>query len=145
MKIILQRVSQASVEVNREITGEIKQGFLVLLGITHEDTEKDIDYLINKLIHLRVFSDQDGHFNQSIQEINGEVLVVSQFTLYGSVKKGRRPSFSASAPPEMAEPLYELFIKKLAETGLKTATGQFGADMKVSLTNDGPVTFMIES
>ena len=148
MRIILQRVSEAKVEVGGEIIGQIQAGLLLFLGVTHEDTEKEIDTLIEKVINLRIFADEseEKHFDRSILEIGGEILVVSQFTLYGRTDKGRRPAFIEAAPPEQAEKLYNLFVQKTGEkSGLKVESGQFQALMKVHLVNDGPVTFLLES
>ncbi|MNU89739.1 D-tyrosyl-tRNA(Tyr) deacylase [compost metagenome] len=146
MRLVIQRVSQASVTVEDKITGAINQGLLVLLGIEQADSEEDIDWLIQKLIQMRIFSDQEGKMNCSLQDINGELLVVSQFTLHASTKKGNRPSFIAAARPERAIPLYELFIQKAAaQLGRKVEAGIFGADMKVALINNGPVTITIDS
>lgn len=144
MRTLIQRVNEAKVTVDQETVGEIGKGLLIFLGITHADTEKEADYLVNKIANLRLFP-KESHFDQSPLEIKGEVLVVSQFTLYGSTKKGRRPDFNDSAPQNISKPLYEYFVKKMSETGLKTATGQFGAEMKVSLVNNGPATFLLES
>lgn len=145
MKALIQRVSRAKVTVEGKTIGEIDKGILVFLGITHEDSEKDVDYLLEKIINLRIFPKESGHFDQSVQDIQGSLLIVSQFTLYGSIKKGRRPDFTASARPEPAEALYTSFVKKARKTGLEVATGEFGALMDVELVNDGPVTFQIES
>jgi len=146
MRIVLQRVKEASVTVEGEIVSKIGQGFVVLLGIEAEDTQEDIDWLCRKISRLRVFSDEQEAMNYSIQDINGEVIVVSQFTLHASTKKGNRPSFIKAAKPDVAIPLYELFIKKLdSEIEKKVQTGVFGAMMDVSLINDGPVTITIDS
>ena len=145
MRALIQRVSQAKVTIEKETVGEIGRGLLVLLGITHEDTERDVDYLIEKITNLRIFPSEKSGFDQSVTDIKGEILVVSQFTLYGSTKKGRRPDFTASAKPEKAEGLYNLFIDKMRKTGLNISSGRFGAMMSVGLTNDGPVTLMIDS
>lgn len=145
MRLLIQRVSQAKVTVGDEVTGQIENGLLVFLGITHGDSEKEVDYLIEKIVTLRVFPGEGGEFDRPLADSGGGLLIVSQFTLYGSTNKGRRPDFTSSAPPAIAEPLYELFIKKLQERGLNVATGRFGAMMKVELTNDGPATFMLES
>ena len=146
MRTIIQRVTEASVKIEGKTAGEIKKGFLVLLGITHEDTKEDIDYLVRKITGLRIFSDQNGLMNESIVDQNGEVLVISQFTLFASTKKGNRPSFIASAKADTAEPLYELFVQKLSKTLNKpVATGVFGSDMQVNLINDGPVTIALDS
>ncbi|WP_430610289.1 D-aminoacyl-tRNA deacylase [Enterococcus sp. DIV0876] len=145
MKAVIQRVSQASVAIEGTIVGEIKQGLMVLLGITHEDTQADVDYLIRKIQHLRIFEDDDGKMNRSLSAIDGAILSISQFTLYGDTKKGNRPSFIKAAPPVIAVPLYEAFNQGLTEAGLTVATGRFGADMQVSLINDGPVTIVIDT
>jgi D-tyrosyl-tRNA(Tyr) deacylase len=146
MRIVIQRVSEAAVKIEGNIVGEIQKGLLVLLGIEHDDTEKDADYLLQKLINLRIFSDADGKMNLSVQEVNGSILVVSQFTLHAATKKGNRPSYIRAARPEQAIPLYEYFLTSLQNqfTG-KIQTGQFGADMKVALVNDGPVTIIMDS
>lgn len=144
MKLVIQRVSNAEVKVDNEITGKIKKGFLVLLGVTHEDTEKTADYLVEKLINLRVFTDENDKMNVSIKDIRGELLIVSQFTLYANCQKGNRPSFIEAAKPDKAEYLYKYFIKKCENANIKVQTGIFGADMQVSLTNDGPVTIILE-
>jgi len=146
MRIILQRVSEASVKIDGSIKGSIDFGLLVLLGIEAADSEQDADWLISKISGLRIFSDKEGKMNLSIQDINGAFLVISQFTLFASTKKGNRPSYIQAARPEQAIPLYEYFVSKLkAETNLIVETGAFGADMKVSLINDGPVTISIDS
>jgi D-tyrosyl-tRNA(Tyr) deacylase len=146
MKIVLQRVSKSSVHIEGELKGRIAKGFLVLLGITTTDSEKDIDWLVKKICQLRVFNDKDGKMNLSIQDVSGDILLISQFTLYANTKKGNRPSYIKAARPEIAIPLYELFIKKL-ETALEKPiqTGVFGADMEIALVNDGPVTIVIDS
>ena len=145
MKALIQRVSGASVRVDGEVIGQIGAGLVVLLGIRHEDSEKDAEYLVQKIVNLRLFPSEKSGFDTSVLEEENEVLVVSQFTLYGSCKKGRRPDFGEAARPEQAEDLYNSFVEKMRETGLHVATGQFGAEMKVELVNDGPVTLMIES
>lgn len=145
MRAIVQRVNKANVKVKEEIAGEIEKGLLIFLGVGSEDDEKDLEYMVNKIIGLRIFEDQASKLNLSIEDIGGEMLVISQFTLYGDVRKGRRPSFTASAPPEMGEEFYEEFIVKCRELGVHVETGIFGADMKVELINDGPVTIMIDS
>ena len=146
MRIVLQRVSEASVKIDGNIKGAIDGGLVVLLGIEAADSEVDADWLISKLSGLRIFSDSEGKMNLSIQDINGAFLVISQFTLFASTKKGNRPSYIQAARPEQAIPLYEYFVAKLkSETNLKVETGVFGADMKVSLINDGPVTISIDS
>lgn len=145
MKAVIQRVSQASVSINDDTVGAVKQGFMVLLGIHQEDTLEDVDYLVRKISMLRVFEDENGKMNKSIQEVSGGILSISQFTLYADTKKGNRPSFIEAARPETAIPLYEAFNEKLQSAGLAVATGKFGADMQVSLINDGPVTIVIDS
>ena len=146
MRIILQRVSEASVKIDDNIKGAIEGGLLVLLGIEAADSEVDADWLISKISGLRIFSDSEGKMNLSIKDINGAFLVISQFTLFASTKKGNRPSYIQAARPEQAIPLYEYFVSKLkSETNLIVETGTFGADMKVSLVNDGPVTISIDS
>jgi D-aminoacyl-tRNA deacylase len=144
MRIVIQRVKSASVEIDTQVFSKINQGILVFLGIAKSDTENNIDFFINKLLNLRMFEDDSNKMNKSIQEINGEILVVSQFTLYGNCQKGRRPSFDQAAKPEVAIPLYNKFIEKLkTQYPKKIQTGKFGADMQVKLENDGPVTFII--
>ena len=146
MKIIIQRVSEASVTINDQIKSSIERGFLLLLGITHKDTQEDIESLTNKIIGLRIFSDANGAMNLSVKDIDGDLLVISQFTLHASTKKGNRPSFLEAARPEIAIPLYENFISTLSRKHTKEVyTGVFGADMKVRLLNDGPVTIAIDS
>jgi D-tyrosyl-tRNA(Tyr) deacylase len=145
MRVVIQRVSEASVTINNAIEGKINTGFMILLGIGHEDTNEDIEWLTQKITNLRVFSDEEGKMNLSILDIKGEILLISQFTLFASTKKGNRPSFIQSAKPEIAIPLYEKFIESLKDFGISVSTGIFGADMKVSLTNDGPVTIIIDS
>ena len=146
MRAVIQRVKQASATVNAEIHAEIQKGLLVFLGIEHLDTHEDVEWLAAKLSKLRIFNDEKGVMNLSVEEIRGECLVVSQFTLHASTKKGNRPSYIKSAPPEIAIPLYEQFIKTL-EGKLTTSvkTGVFGADMEISLLNDGPVTIIIDT
>ena len=145
MRAVVQRVSSSKVTVDKEITGYINKGLLVLLGVTHEDTSKDVDYIIDKVLNLRIFEDENEKMNLSLKDVEGELLVVSQFTLYGDCRKGRRPSFSSAARPEVATKLYEEFIEKTRKEGIVTQTGQFGAHMMVDLTNDGPVTILLES
>lgn len=144
MRVLLQRVSQASVVIDGEVVGTIGKGVLLLVGITHDDTRKEADFLVEKAANLRVFDDEDGVMNCSLLDVGGEALVVSQFTLYGDARKGRRPSYVAAAPGAVSEPLYEYFVQKMRELGVTVATGRFGADMKVSLVNDGPVTLWLE-
>ena len=145
MRAVVQRVSSSKVTVDGNVTGGIKKGLLVLLGVTHEDTSKDVDYIIDKVLNLRIFEDENEKMNLSLKDVEGELLVVSQFTLYGDCRKGRRPSFSTAARPELATKLYEEFIEKSRKEGIVTQTGQFGAHMMVDLTNDGPVTILLES
>jgi D-tyrosyl-tRNA(Tyr) deacylase len=146
MKTVIQRVSSASVTIHGMLRSEIGPGFLVLLGIGHEDGQEDIDYLVKKIAGLRVFDDEDGVMNRSIIEAGGDILVVSQFTLMASTKKGNRPSYVHAAPHEIAIPLYEKFCRDLSEAiGKPVGTGEFGADMQVALVNDGPVTICMDS
>jgi D-tyrosyl-tRNA(Tyr) deacylase len=146
MRIVIQRVNEASVKIDGKIISAIEKGFLVLLGIETEDTSADADYLIQKLINLRVFSDDDGKMNFSLIEVNGDLLIVSQFTLHATTKKGNRPSYIKAARPEQAIPLYEYFLSKTkSQFKGKVLSGEFGADMKVALVNDGPVTILIDS
>lgn len=146
MRVILQRVNSAKVSIENKVNGEINVGFLVLLGIGKEDSFADIDYLVRKISNLRVFSDENEKMNLSVLDIDGECLVVSQFTLFANTKKGNRPSFIQSAPPSEAIPLYEQFVNQLSMTlGKDVPTGKFGANMQISLINDGPVTIFIDS
>ena len=146
MIAVVQRVSEASVTIDNGVKGQIKIGFLVLLGITHTDTREDVDWLSRKIVGMRIFGDEYGKMNLDLAAINGDVLLISQFTLHASTKKGNRPSFIEAARPEVATPLYEAMIGQLsAELGKPIQTGEFGADMKVSLINDGPVTILIDS
>ncbi|WP_010522048.1 D-aminoacyl-tRNA deacylase [Aquimarina agarivorans] len=146
MRVVVQRVSEASVAVNKETVGEIGAGLLVLLGIENTDGEEDIDWLVKKLTQLRIFPGQAGTIDKSVQDIDGDILLISQFTLHASTKKGNRPSFLNSAKPAIAQPLYEQFVNKLTiKLGKPIATGIFGADMKVALVNDGPVTICIDT
>ena len=146
MRLVIQRVSRASVTVENTIIGQIGPGLLVLLGIEQADSEEDVDWLVQKTIQMRIFSDEEGKMNGSLQDIRGELLVISQFTLHASTKKGNRPGFTAAARPEQAIPLYELFIEKAQMAlGKPVQNGSFGADMKVDLLNDGPVTIIIDS
>jgi D-aminoacyl-tRNA deacylase len=144
MRALLQRVSSASVTVDGRITGQVAQGYVILLGVTHGDTEAEADWLANKIAGLRLFEDVEGKMNLSLFDVEGSVLVVSQFTLYGDARKGRRPSFTNAARPEQAEPLVDYFCDKLRQRGLTVATGVFGAMMQVEIHNDGPVTLMLE-
>ncbi|WP_080874262.1 D-aminoacyl-tRNA deacylase [Oceanobacillus timonensis] len=145
MKVVLQRVKEASVTVQEEKIGAIQKGFLLLVGVTHEDTEEDVNYLVNKIVHLRIFEDEDGKMNRSLKDTGGSILSVSQFTLYGDTKKGRRPSFIKAAKPNQAESVYHAFNQALRTEGIVTETGEFGAMMDVQLINDGPVTLIIDS
>ncbi len=144
MRLLVQRVQNANVKVENKVVGEIGKGFLVLCGITHSDTKQQADYLAKKVCNLRIFEDENEKLNLSLKEVNGELLIVSQFTLYGECGSGNRPSFSAAAKPEQANELYEYFMKKCREQKVKVEKGIFGADMKISLLNDGPVTLMLE-
>jgi D-tyrosyl-tRNA(Tyr) deacylase len=144
MKLLIQRVSEAAVAIDGQIVGQIGRGFCLLVGFTHSDGNREAEWLAQKVVGLRVFEDDQGKMNLSLNDVNGELLVISQFTLYGDAQKGRRPSFIAAAPPEQSEPLYEYFISQLEEAGLRVATGVFGAEMKVYIVNDGPVTIMLE-
>jgi len=150
MRAVVQRVSRARVTViertNREwISGEIGRGLLVLLGVAHEDTEADATYLAEKIAGLRIFEDVDGKMNRSVLDVGGSVLVVSQFTLYGDVRRGKRPSFDAAAPPEQARRLYEFFVEQFRAAGLRCETGRFQETMQVELVNEGPVTILLDS
>lgn len=145
MKVLLQRCKNASVTVDGQVTGKIENGYLLLVGITTTDTEKEINYLVEKVVGLRLFEDAEGKMNHSIEQVQGSILSVSQFTLYVDTRKGRRPSFTDAARPEMAKPLWELFNNKLLAKGLTVETGVFGAMMDVTFTNDGPVTIMLEA
>jgi len=145
MRAVVQRVSSAKVTVDNSIIGQINQGFVVLLGIHQEDTIADVQYLVKKIMQLRVFEDADGKMNDSLAAIHGGILSISQFTLYAQTKKGNRPSFVAAARPEVAEPLYEAFNQALREQNIPVATGMFGAHMQVSLVNDGPVTIIYDT
>lgn len=146
MRIVIQRVSHASVTIEGEVKSAIRQGYLILLGIEESDTSEDVDWLVRKVIRLRVFDDENHVMNRSIMDINGEILVISQFTLFASYKKGNRPSWLRAAKHEISVPLYEEFCKKLSDAlGKPVGTGEFGADMKVDLLNDGPVTIMMDT
>lgn len=145
MRAVVQRVSSSKVTVENNLVGEINKGLLVLLGVTHDDTSKDVDYMIDKILNLRIFEDENEKMNLSLKDVEGELLVVSQFTLYGDCRKGKRPSFSNAARPDLATKLYEEFIEKAKAQDLVVGTGQFGAHMMVDLTNDGPVTMLLES
>ena len=145
MRAVVQRVSRASVKVNGELTGEIAQGLLVLLGVGHEDGESDVIYLAEKIAGLRIFEDDDGKMNRSVVDVDGAVLAVSQFTLFGDVRKGKRPSFDAAARPERARELYESFVERIRGLGLRCETGRFQEMMEVELVNQGPVTILLDS
>ena len=145
MRAVVQRVSEARVRVDSEVVGEIQAGLLVFLGVGQEDTEKDVDFLAEKISNLRIFADEAQKMNLSLLDSGGAMLVVSQFTLHGDCRKGRRPAFIAAAPPEQAEPLYERFIAHVEKLGLRVAAGRFGAMMEVELVNDGPVTLLLDS
>lgn len=145
MRAVIQRVSHAKVTVGDETTGEISRGVLVLVGVTTTDTEADADYLADKTVGLRIFEDHEGKMNLSVADIKGAILAVSQFTLYGDARKGRRPSFDSAARPEQARKLYEYFVEKIRAAGLPCETGRFQAEMKVELVNDGPVTILLDS
>ena len=144
MKLLVQRVSSAQVDVDSKTVGKINNGFLVLIGVTHTDTKEIADYLVKKLCNLRVFKDENSKMNLSIKDVDGELLIVSQFTLYADCQHGNRPSFVNSAKPDMANELYEYFVERCRREVKNVETGIFGADMKVSLLNDGPVTIMLE-
>jgi D-tyrosyl-tRNA(Tyr) deacylase len=145
MRAVVQRVSRAQVTVNGEITGQIGLGLLVLLGVGRDDTNADATYLEEKIVGLRVFEDPHGKMNLNVQDIGGSILAVSQFTLYGDVRRGKRPSFDASAPPEKARQLYEFFVDQIRATGLRCETGRFQEMMQVELVNEGPVTILLDS
>lgn len=146
MRLVIQRVSQAKVTINQKINGEIQQGLMILLGIGHDDTTDDIDWLVRKVVAMRIFDDADGVMNRSVLDVDGNVLVVSQFTLMASTKKGNRPSWIFAAPHEIAIPLYNEFLLRMsAVLGKPVAHGEFGANMQVSLVNDGPVTIVMDS
>lgn len=145
MKVVIQRVSEASVQVEGKMVGTIGKGFMLLVGIDENDAKTDADWLVQKILHLRIFGDENDKLNLSIKDISGEILCISQFTLIADYKKGNRPSFIKAAKPDHAVPLFEYFKEELAKSGLKTESGIFGADMKVSLINDGPVTIIMDS
>jgi D-aminoacyl-tRNA deacylase len=145
MRAVLQRVTRATVAVHGEPVGTVARGWLVLLGVAPNDTPAQVEWLAEKVAHLRAFEDAEGKMNLSVLDVNGGALVVSQFTLYGECTKGRRPSFTAAAPPAVAEPLYEAFVVALKARGVPVNTGRFGADMQIELLNDGPVTFVIDT
>ena len=145
MRVVIQRVSEAQVKVDHEVVGMINKGLLILLAVNVSDNEDDIEWLTNKIVNLRIFSDAEGKMNLSLKEVDGEVLIISQFTLYASTKKGNRPSYLRSAKPNIAIPIYELVIEEFKKKGIFPEEGIFGADMKVELINDGPVTIIIDT
>ena len=146
MRLLIQRVKRASLEIEGIVKGAIEKGLLVLVGVTHEDTEEDLEYLAQKLLKLRIFDDEQGVMNLDVQQVAGELLVVSQFTLLASTRKGNRPSYIAAAPEAVSKPMYERFVARMESlTGRKVQTGEFGADMQIELINDGPVTIWIDS
>tara|TARA_Y200000002_G_scaffold37181_1_gene27247 strand:+ start:6677 stop:7129 length:453 start_codon:yes stop_codon:yes gene_type:complete len=146
MRAVIQRVSQSNVKVSGEVIGEIKGGLMVLVSFVDEDNDTDLDWITKKIVNLRIFNDDEGKMNRSIQDVDGDILLISQFTLHGSTKKGNRPSFIKAAKPDIANVMYEKFIKILEQSlGKKIQTGEFGGDMKVSLVNDGPTTIIIDS
>ncbi|MFK3938514.1 D-aminoacyl-tRNA deacylase [Alkalihalobacillus sp. NPDC078783] len=144
MRVILQRSKEASVTINGEQVGAISHGLVLLVGVTHEDSPKEVDYLVDKIVNLRIFEDEHGKMNHSLLDTGGAILSVSQFTLYGDTRKGRRPSFTEAAKPDVASDLYDSFNERLKEKGVSVETGRFGADMDVQLINDGPVTLILE-
>lgn len=144
MRVILQRVTGASVTVDGDVVGNIERGFVLLVGFTHDDTPDDVEWMASRVVGLRLFGDDEGKMNRSLDDVGGALLVVSQFTVYGDARKGRRPSFIAAARPEVAIPLYERFVASLRATGVRVETGEFGADMQVALVNDGPVTLILD-
>ena len=145
MKIIIQRVKEAKMFVNTKYKCEIEQGILAFVGITHDDNEKDIDYCVDKLINLRIFSDDDGKMNLSVQDVDGSLMIVSNFTIYGETRKGRRPSYTESAPADKAREIYNIFLKKLLKTRVPFETGEFQVHMDIEAINYGPITLIIES
>ena len=145
MRAVIQRVTRARVTIDGEVVGEIEHGLVVLLGVARDDTKEDADYLAPRIIALRIFDDAEGKMNVSVKDIDGGLLIVSQFTLYGDIRKGRRPSFDDAAPPDVARATYEAVVRELRSTGLVVATGEFQAMMQVELVNDGPVTVLVDS
>ncbi|HTE88281.1 MAG TPA: D-aminoacyl-tRNA deacylase [Terriglobales bacterium] len=145
MRAVIQRVTRAGVTVNGEVTGRINRGLVVLLAVGSADTETDADYLADKIVGLRIFEDENGKMNLAVSDIRGGILVVSQFTLYGDVRRGKRPSFDAAAPPQRARELYEYFVERIRSTGLACETGRFQETMQLELVNDGPVTILLDS
>ena len=144
MRLLLQRVSRAEVRVDGKVVGKVERGFCLLVGFTHDDGAEQVEWMAEKVIGLRLFGDEEGKMNLSLEDVGGELLVVSQFTLYGDARKGRRPSFIDAARPEVAEGLYEMFVERLRARGVRVETGEFGAMMDVDLVNDGPVTLILE-
>ncbi|MCF6138059.1 D-aminoacyl-tRNA deacylase [Pseudalkalibacillus berkeleyi] len=145
MRVVVQRVSSGKVLVKDQTVGEIEKGLVLLVGVTHDDTQKDVEILADKIPNLRIFEDEDGKMNHSLLDINGSILSVSQFTLYGDCRKGRRPNFMGAAKPDQAKGLYEIFNKLLSEKGIQVQTGEFGAMMDVQIHNDGPVTLILDT
>ena len=146
MRVVVQRVSQSNVKVSGEVIGKIKEGLMVLVSFVDEDNDTDLDWMTKKIVNLRIFNDDEGKMNRSVQDVGGDILLISQFTLHGSTKKGNRPSFIKAAKPDFANVMYERFIKVLEQSlGKEIQTGEFGGDMKVSLVNDGPTTIIIDS
>lgn len=144
MRVVLQRVNHAAVRIDGETVGQIQKGYLLLVGLAPEDTDEQLDWMVHKIVNLRVFEDENGKLNRALADVNGEILSISQFTLYADVKHGNRPGFSKAAKPEIAAPLYDRFNEKLRQAGVHVETGRFGTDMKVELENDGPVTILYE-
>ena len=144
MRVVLQRVNHAAVRIDGETVGQIQKGYLLLVGLAPEDTDEQLDWMVHKIVNLRVFEDENGKLNRALADVNGEILSISQFTLYADVKHGNRPGFPKAAKPEVAAPLYDRFNEKLRQAGVHVETGRFGADMKVELENDGPVTILYE-
>ena len=144
MRVVLQRVNHAAVRIDGETVGQIQKRYLLLVGLAPEDTDEQLDWMVHKIVNLRVFEDENGKLNRALADVNGEILSISQFTLYADVKHGNRPGFSKAAKPEIAAPLYDRFNEKLRQAGVHVETGRFGADMKVELENDGPVTILYE-
>lgn len=144
MRVVLQRVNHAAVRIDGETVGQIQKGYLLLVGLAPEDTDEQLDWMVHKIVNLRVFEDENGKLNRALADVNGEILSISQFTLYADVKHGNRPGFSKAAKPEIAAPLYDRFNEELRQAGVHVETGRFGADMKVELENDGPVTILYE-
>ncbi|WP_056978284.1 D-aminoacyl-tRNA deacylase [Lentilactobacillus senioris] len=145
MRVVLQRVSQAQVSISSKIVGQIDRGYVLLIGVADEDGEAELDYLVHKITNLRIFEDTNHKMNLSLTDVNGSILAISQFTLFADTKKGNRPSFTKAGKPEHAEQLYLQFVQRLKDAGIEVATGEFGADMQVELTNDGPVTILFDT